>query len=87
MIQPARSTRLLDSCPWCANWCTNHPTAFECQITRSGDCAHTDKLQCALKAQAFWQLMARWRAGVVKLLKKRGWKFIHAYRNDEIAHS
>lgn len=49
-----------DSCLWCATWCSNHPTSFECQnYAQMSDCAHTHKLQCALKAQAFWQLMAR----------------------------
>lgn len=47
-----------DSCSWCAGWCSNHPGAFECQ-NRPSDCAHTDGLQCTLKAQAFWYLMAR----------------------------
>ncbi len=49
-----------DNCSWCKTWCSSHPTAFECQnYTQMSDCAHSDKLQCALKAQAFWQLMAR----------------------------
>jgi len=49
-----------DSCSWCTTWCSNNPTAFECQdYGQMGDCAHSHKLQCALKAQAFWQLMAR----------------------------
>jgi hypothetical protein len=49
-----------DACPWCATWCSDHPTSFECQnLGQMGDCAHSHKLQCALKAQAFWQLMAR----------------------------
>lgn len=49
-----------DGCSWCATWCSNHPTSFECQnYEQMSDCAHTHKLQCALKAQAFWQLMAR----------------------------
>ena len=46
-----------DSCSWCAGWCSSHPAAFECQSLPS--CAHTDGLQCTLKAQAFWHLMAR----------------------------
>jgi len=49
-----------DSCAWCATWCSDHPNSFECQNhDQMGGCAHSDKLQCALKAQAFWQLMAR----------------------------
>jgi len=49
-----------DSCSWCTSWCSNHPAAFECQnLSQMGDCAHSNKLQCSLKAQAFWHLMAR----------------------------
>lgn len=50
-----------DSCTWCANWCQAHPTHFECQDLPSsdGECAHTHGLQCTLKGQAFWWLMAR----------------------------
>ncbi len=47
-----------DSCSWCTGWCSTHPAAFECQNLPS-DCAHTNGLQCTLKAQAFWYLMAR----------------------------
>jgi hypothetical protein len=46
-----------DACEWCADWCTQHPGSFECQSLPS--CAHTHGLQCTLKAQAFWYLMAR----------------------------
>ena len=46
-----------DSCEWCANWCSTHPTSFECQELPS--CSHTHGLQCTLKGQAFWWLMAR----------------------------
>ena len=46
-----------DGCSWCDDWCDANPTAFECQNLPS--CAHTDGLQCTLKAQAFWHLMAR----------------------------
>ncbi len=45
------------SCSWCDGWCDAHPDAFECQDLPS--CAHTDGLQCTLKGQAFWYLMAR----------------------------
>jgi uncharacterized repeat protein (TIGR01451 family) len=44
-------------CEWCADWCTAHPTAMECQDLPS--CAHTHGLFCTLKGQAFWWLMAR----------------------------
>ena len=46
-----------DACEWCDDWCSSHPTNFECQDLPS--CAHTDGLQCTLKGQAFWYLMAR----------------------------
>ena len=46
-----------DGCEWCNDWCTAHPSDFECQSLP--DCAHTDGLQCTLKGQAFWWLMAR----------------------------
>jgi hypothetical protein len=45
------------SCSWCTTWCTNHPGDFNCQNLPS--CAHTHGLQCTLKGQAFWYLMAR----------------------------
>ena len=49
-----------DSCEWCASWCAAHPSNFECQNHNLiPSCAHTDKLQCTLKGQAFWYLMAR----------------------------
>jgi len=44
-------------CEWCADWCTAHPTALECQSLPS--CAHTHGLFCTLKGQAFWWLLAR----------------------------
>jgi hypothetical protein len=46
-----------DACGWCAGWCAAHPQNFECQSPPG--CAHTNGLQCTLKAQAFWWLMAR----------------------------
>lgn len=46
-----------DDCPWCSTWCSNNPDAFSCQNLPS--CAHTNGLQCTLKGQAFWYLMAR----------------------------
>jgi hypothetical protein len=47
-----------DACEWCDDWCAANPTHFACQSTPTG-CAHTDGLQCTLKGQAFWQLLAR----------------------------
>lgn len=47
-----------DSCPWCEQWCTDHPA--DCAGLESiPDCAHTHPLQCKQKAQAFWWMMAR----------------------------
>jgi len=49
-----------DTCAWCDDWCAAHPMSFECQhLDDIPSCAHTHKLQCALKGQAFWYLMAR----------------------------
>jgi hypothetical protein len=50
-----------DACSWCAGWCAAHPSNFECQSLPVSDseCAHTHGLQCTLKGQAFWWLMAR----------------------------
>ncbi len=44
-----------DSCSWCSTWCDANPS--ECQNLPS--CAHSHGLQCKLKAQAWWWLMAR----------------------------
>jgi len=47
-----------DSCPWCEQWCTDHPA--DCAgLETIPDCAHTHPLQCKQKAQAFWWMMAR----------------------------
>jgi hypothetical protein len=48
-----------DSCPWCAQWCSDHPA--DCtDLPDWGDwCAHTHPLQCRLKGVAFWWMMAR----------------------------
>jgi hypothetical protein len=50
-----------DACAWCAGWCAAHTANFECQELPATDseCAHTNGLQCTLKGQAFWWLMAR----------------------------
>lgn len=47
-----------DSCEWCEDWCEDHSSSLECQ-SRPSSCAHSDGLQCTLKGQAFWWLMAR----------------------------
>ncbi|MBG0786536.1 MAG: hypothetical protein H0S79_15675 [Anaerolineaceae bacterium] len=44
-----------DGCVWCTAWCTSHPE--ECENLPS--CAHSHGLQCKLKGQAWWWLMAR----------------------------
>lgn len=47
-----------DACEWCESWCGAHPQ--DCvHLEQMGDCAHTHPLQCKLKAQAFWWLLAR----------------------------
>jgi len=46
-----------DACVWCDAWCSDHPD--DClNLEQMGDCAHTHPLQCKLKAQAFWWMMA-----------------------------
>lgn len=46
-----------EGCAWCTNWCAAHPGHFACQAKPG--CAHSDGLQCTLKGQAFWWLLAR----------------------------
>ncbi|MDO9300243.1 MAG: hypothetical protein Q7T89_02630, partial [Anaerolineales bacterium] len=45
-----------DGCAWCTSWCISHPE--DCQNLPTS-CAHSHPLQCKLKGQAFWWLMAR----------------------------
>jgi hypothetical protein len=46
-----------DACDWCEAWCGDHPE--DCRnLGQIEDCAHTHPLQCKLKAQAFWWMMA-----------------------------
>lgn len=45
-----------DSCPWCYDWCTNHPE--DCTGLESY-CAHSHPFNCLRKGQAFWWMMAR----------------------------
>ena len=44
-----------DACGWCSTWCIAHPE--DCENLPS--CAHSHGLQCKLKGQAWWRLMAR----------------------------
>ncbi len=45
-----------DGCPWCQSWCDSHPGYCP---QPDFDCAHSNSLNCYLKAQAFWWLSAR----------------------------
>jgi hypothetical protein len=45
-----------DACVWCASWCSAHPA--DC-VSLPSSCDHSHPLQCKLKGQAFWWLMAR----------------------------
>lgn len=45
-----------DGCAWCSAWCSAHPS--DCASLPSS-CDHSHPLQCKLKGQAFWWLMAR----------------------------
>ncbi len=49
-----------DDCAWCSDWCSSH-SCLDC-----GGCAHSHCLNCHLKGQAFWWLLARltgWQEG------------------------
>ena len=46
-------------CEWCEAWCSSYPEQCTCLDDCMGDCAHTHKLFCKLKASAFWWMMAR----------------------------
>jgi len=45
-----------DTCPWCAAWCSAHPTVCPDPPI---DCTHSHSLICYLKGQAFWWMAAR----------------------------
>lgn len=44
-------------CSWCNSWCFNNPSY--CTDLSSYSCAHSHPLQCKMKGQAFWWMMAR----------------------------
>jgi len=54
-------------CVWCEEWCANHPDDCINLLPASdsgcgagcSSCAHTQGLQCNIKAKAFWWMMAR----------------------------
>ena len=49
---------------WAVQWCAAHPNSPLC---RSCSCAHSQSLNCNMKARAFWWLMARltgWDGGM-----------------------
>jgi hypothetical protein len=48
-----------DSCPWCQNWCSTHASYCADLPAKMDVCAHTDKLLCKIKSQAFWWMLAR----------------------------
>ncbi len=45
-----------DACSWCADWCTAHPE--DCMGMPSS-CSHSHPLNCKMKAQAYWVMMAK----------------------------
>lgn len=48
-----------DSCPWCNDWCSAHPEDCVDLPEFDNGCAHSHGLNCKLKGQAFWWMMAR----------------------------
>lgn len=47
-----------DGCQWCSDWCARHPA--DCaDLPEEGTCAHSHELNCQLKGQAFWWMLAR----------------------------
>jgi hypothetical protein len=45
-----------DGCSWCDDWCAAHPA--DCQ-NLPDECAHSHPLNCKMKGNAFWWMMAR----------------------------
>ena len=48
-----------DSCPWCYQWCTDHPEDCTNLPENDSECAHSHGFNCRLKGQALWWLSAR----------------------------
>jgi hypothetical protein len=48
-----------DACPWCVSWLEGHPAEAADLNANMGNCAHSSQLNCKLKGEAFWWLMAR----------------------------
>jgi hypothetical protein len=48
-----------DSCPWCYEWCDDHPDECAHLPGIDDECAHSHGFNCRLKGQAVWWLSAR----------------------------
>lgn len=60
MLQNATDACTYSSGNWATEWITANPTHVLTTLAAScGDCAHSEKLNCALKGRAVWWLWAR----------------------------
>jgi hypothetical protein len=48
-----------DSCPWCRDWCREHPDQCRSLPSDDDECQHSHGFNCRLKGQALWWLSAR----------------------------
>ena len=48
-----------DSCPWCYDWCDQHPGDCKNLPKEEDECAHSHGFNCVLKGRALWWLSAR----------------------------
>ena len=48
-----------DSCPWCYDWCDQHPGDCKNLPEEEDECAHSHGFNCVLKGRALWWLSAR----------------------------